>query len=388
MRLYTHFYSKDVQMKHALISLLAIPLSSQALADTWTVNANGKADFATIQEAIDVSSSGDEILVMPGVYTGSGNEVVNMLGKEIWLHSSEGSSVTIIDGEGTRGCVMCENDETINTHIEGFTFTRGNTYSGGGVFLFYASATVTSCNFINNTQSSMGSAICCLSGELHVSNSSFSNNESWWAGSAVYAGGGPIILESCSFSQNTTSRGGAVYIASAETFISNCVFDANNGSGDYQLGGALYLEHASGTLDSCSFTNNNAKYGGAIYNDNSTMAYENLHIQNNEATLLGGGIETFGPFPQISNSTICGNLSDQIHGGWTDSGGNLVEDECAPPCTSDLNGDGAVTVIDLLDLISAWGQTKSPADINTDGVVDVSDLLELVGNWGECELQV
>ena len=385
MRLYTHFYSKDVQMKHALISLLAIPLSSQALADTWTVNANGKADFTTIQGAVDVAFDGDEILVMPGTYTGSGDEVVNLLGKEIWLHSSQGADATIIDGEGARGCVMCENDETINTHIEGFTLTRGNAYSGGGIFLFYASATITNCSFTNNTQSSMGAAISCFSGELHVSNSSFSNNESWWAGSAVYAGGGPIILEACSFSQNVSSRGGAVYIVDAETFISGCAFDANSGNGDYQLGGALYLEQTSGMLDSCSFTNNNAKYGGAIRNDNSAMVFDFLEIQNNEATILGGGIDTFGSFPQISNSAICGNLSDQIHGGWTDAGGNSIVDECASACVSDLNGDGYVNVSDLLNIIGQWGLTNSPADVNEDGIIDVSDLLIVISNWGPCE---
>ena len=51
----------------ALISLF---LTSTALATTWTVDDDGKADFDNIQAAVDASSDGDEIVVMPGTYTG------------------------------------------------------------------------------------------------------------------------------------------------------------------------------------------------------------------------------------------------------------------------------------------------------------------------------
>jgi hypothetical protein len=50
----------------------------------------------------DAASDGDEIIVMPGTYTATGNKVVNLHGKEVWLHSSKGAQVTIIDGQGER----------------------------------------------------------------------------------------------------------------------------------------------------------------------------------------------------------------------------------------------------------------------------------------------
>jgi YVTN family beta-propeller protein len=55
-----------------------------------------------------------------------------------------------------------------------------------------------------------------------------------------------------------------------------------------------------------------------------------------------------------------------------------------PACPGDLNGDDDVNVLDLLDLLAAWGSTSGPADINADGIVNVEDLLMLLGAWGPC----
>ena len=43
---------------------------------------------------------------------------------------------------------------------------------------------------------------------------------------------------------------------------------------------------------------------------------------------------------------------NQLGGGWT-SGGSC--DDCQSPCPADLNGDDLVDVLDLLELIAAWG---------------------------------
>ncbi len=49
---------------------------------------------------------------------------------------------------------------------------------------------------------------------------------------------------------------------------------------------------------------------------------------------------------------------------------------------ADINGDGVVDVLDLLQLLSAWGPCPDcPEDLNGDGVVDVLDLLILLSEW-------
>ena len=105
-------------------------------------------------------------------------------------------------------------------------------------------------------------------------------------------------------------------------------------------------------------------------------------MQNSAAT--GGGLYNWSDATTLIDTVVCSNTPDQINGGYTDGGGNTIEDECPSECP-DINGDGYVNVTDLLAVIDQWGQTDSPADVTGDGVVDVTDLLEVVGNWGPCE---
>ncbi|MDG2200899.1 MAG: M12 family metallopeptidase [Phycisphaerales bacterium] len=90
-------------------------------------------EFPTIQLAIDAARDGDEILVSPGLYRDTGDAVANMSGKSIWLHSSGGPAVTIIDGELARPCLELLNEEGEDSIVEGFTIIRGYGPAGGGI---------------------------------------------------------------------------------------------------------------------------------------------------------------------------------------------------------------------------------------------------------------
>lgn len=58
-----------------------------------------------------------------------------------------------------------------------------------------------------------------------------------------------------------------------------------------------------------------------------------------------------------------------------------------PAIPGDLNGDGVVNVLDLLALLSGWGDCPTPpancpADLDRSGSVNVIDLLTLLAKWG------
>jgi hypothetical protein len=54
-------------------------------------------------------------------------------------------------------------------------------------------------------------------------------------------------------------------------------------------------------------------------------------------------------------------------------------------CPADLNGDGNVGIVDMLDLLAAWGTDPGgPPDLDGDGDVGITDFLELLASWGPC----
>ena len=56
------------------------------------------------------------------------------------------------------------------------------------------------------------------------------------------------------------------------------------------------------------------------------------------------------------------------------------------PCPTDINGDGVIDVLDLIDLLLCFGQPAVPGcvdeDINSDLTVDVLDLIDLLLSFG------
>ena len=54
-------------------------------------------------------------------------------------------------------------------------------------------------------------------------------------------------------------------------------------------------------------------------------------------------------------------------------------------CAGDIDGDGEVSIVDLLSLLAAWGVNPGhAADLDGDGVVGILDFLSLLGAWGTC----
>lgn len=98
----------------------------------------------------------------------------------------------------------------------------------------------------------------------------------------------------------------------------------------------------------------------------------------------GAELDYFGFRVAISGSTaIVGAYRDDDNG--IDSGSAYLFDAGAT-CYWDLNGDGYVGVLDLLEVIYNFGPCDGacPADFDGDGEVGVSDLLVLIANFGLC----
>ena len=289
------------------LALIPFLLASAAGADTWIVDDDGKADFNTIQAAVDAASDGDEIIVLPGTYTGTGNQVVDMLGKSVWLHSSSGPEVTIIDGEDARRVLFCYSGETNMTIIEGMTITRG----------------LASGDYPNSTGGGMRNQ----------------NNSN-------------PTMTNCKFIDNNAGFGGGMYNNNSSPILTNCSFTNNTG----EFGGGMRNAVGSNTvLSNCRFTGNAAKYGGGMFSSLSTPSITSTLICGNTIDQISGKYTDGGGNTIVEDCPVeCPDINGD---GYVDVGDLLAVIDLwgTSDSPADINGDGIVDVTDLLAVVGSWG---------------------------------
>ncbi|HEU6449749.1 MAG TPA: thrombospondin type 3 repeat-containing protein [Verrucomicrobiae bacterium] len=234
-----------------------------------------------IQDAIDVSSTGDVVLVSNGIYNVGGRAVYGTatnrmtIDRAISVQSINGPAFTTIAGlPGTGGyfslgyrCVYLTN----GARLSGFTLTNGAARASGN---------------ITNEQS--GAGIWCESTSAMISNCVITHCYVNQLGGGVYQG----TLDNCLISNDTAFiSGGGVY----NSILNKCMLVTNKliqGTGG---GGAAYS-----VLTNCNLANNFAPgAGGGAYR--STL--NSCVVSNNSASSFGGGVA----FGIADNSLICSN---------------------------------------------------------------------------------
>ena len=212
------------------------------LANAATINV--PADYTTIQAAIDAASNGDEILVAPGTYTGTGGEVVNTLGKAITIKASGTPEETIIDGEGASRVVLCNNSEGANTIIEGFTIMGGSAYRGGGIYCDVSSPTISGCTISGNTAEYGGGIYCSDNSNPTISGCTITGNTAKEFGGGFYCDVSSLTITGCTISNNTaSSSGGGILCYGGSPTITGCNISNNTTGNDG--GGSTAMEAAA-----------------------------------------------------------------------------------------------------------------------------------------------
>lgn len=404
----------------AIVSIglvLAVPFASLSTADVITVDDDGPADYSTIQEAIDAAKDGDEVLVAPGRYTNPKDlfgdfdqQVVDLAGKAIRLHSSHGPEVTIVDGQGIQRCISCRSAEGPETEIIGFTFTNGSTENGGGGMLnastdpivincifennhartggamlnVYSSPFLFNCTFVGNTADENGGGIFSFDSMALIMDCLFSGNSALSGGAmfsrstSIY----PPTLENCTFLRNHAESGGAIHADTTDLMLDECTFVLN----EAVSGGAMTNVQSNPSISNCSFVSNDAVDGGGLFNETNAMPIvTECEFMTNAASTGGAAIHNeSGALSSIATTLFCGNDPNAIVGSWKDQGKNIFLYQC--PLTPDINGDGLVNGNDLTILLGMWGPCSKDADpcsadLDGNSIVDGADLTILLANW-------
>ena len=130
------------------------------------------------------------------------------------------------------------------------------------------------------------------------------------------------------------------------------------------------------------FDDDNGNFSGSAYLFDTTTGRQIAKLLPND----GAADDAFGHSVAISGATaIVGAAFDDDNG--DNSGTAYLFDAVGAPgkCPWDLDGTGAVGILDLLALLVAWGTDPGgPPDFDGDGTVGILDLLTLLANWGPC----
>jgi hypothetical protein len=297
---------------------------------TWATAATN------IQDAVDVASAGDEIVVTNGTYSTGGRTLATssltnrvVVDRPITLRSVNGPDVTIIqgyqlpgatNGDGAIRCAYLTNAAVLN----GFTLTSGATrttgdfnadQSGGGVWCESVSAIITNCLIAGN--SAFGAGGGAYSGTLD--HSLIRDN------SAGNIGGGAnaATLYNCVVASNSAGEGGGA----GNCTLNNCTVVLNSATANFgQGGGAIF----------CAATNCIVYYNtaseGPNYFDGCIGCLPPIYSCTTPAAYLYGTI----PIVTVTNEPLFVSLS-----------GGDFHMQPASPCINAGDNASAVGTTDL-----------------------------------------
>jgi parallel beta-helix repeat protein len=233
------------------------------------------------------------------------------------------ANATIIDGEGTRTCVISAMADY--TVLNGFAITHGvgndsySDYGGGGMQIVMSSPVVSNCTFTYNKDYDGGALTNVFSSPM-FNNCVFSNNMTLGSrgmGGVMASHGGQPAFINCTFSNNSAAQGGSMFNLASQVFLTNCTFTNNQAT---QYGGAIYNLASPMALTNCTFFGNNAAYGGGLcndiestifagYNDVTDPIVTNCTFVNNTATEEGGAVYNAGSAPILTNCILWDNAA-------------------------------------------------------------------------------
>ncbi len=315
-------------------------LTDSCRADALTVAPDGSGDYPTIAAAITAASDGDEILLLPGVFSGEGNHSLSFQGKAIHVRSSlDDPASCTIDCSGAAEARAFEffSGESGETQLSSVTIAGGSMSDGGALLVSLgASPTISRCVFRDCSADRFGGAVYCQ-------------------------GACAPVFEECLFLENAAVLfGGACYAdVNAEPSFSLCTF-AGNLAGS---GGAIFARGAMFTIIGSTLEGNTATVAGSgLYCDGSgSVALDR--------TLITGGVGGEAIFCDDTYAAIltaC-DLFGNEGGDWT------------APIAGQLGMDGNISLdpqfceVDPLGHVSWVLQSDSPCAPTQAG--------ELIGAW-------
>lgn len=373
--------------------------------------------YATLQKALEVAASGEQIWIAKGDYYPTGNQIG---GDPRTVHFEMKNGVAIYGGfagdEDPATFSLDQRDLSANRtslagqpingdlpyHIfyhdnlaldatavlDGVTITGGNANAiaaedenhryGGGMFNKNSSPTLRNVVISKAKAFTRGGGMYNASGSSPVlTNVSFARNESTnGSGGGMFNSNSSPKLTNVLFDRNKAAfNGGGMYNEESRPMITNVQFTYNTSDFD---GGGMYNGKSRMTLSDVILHDNSAANGGGMYNDESSLTLTKVFFSGNKATANGGGVYHYSPYNQISlsrfvNVDMRGNRAGN-------NGGGMANYEGSPSLTNVLI-DGNVAGADGGGMHNSGGSpTLTNVTVSSNSAVQFGGGISNTGN--------
>lgn len=341
-------------MKRILFLIFSTLFSVQAISAVIYVNINATGGnsganwidaFNDLQDAIALSTFGDEIWVAQGTYkptSGTSRTVYfnikngtqvygGFVGGETLLSQRDvEQNVTVLSGEIATGSASDNTYHVVyfsnvgnQTRLDGFTVTGGycnvsSSAYGGGAIVSASSPTLANCKFQGNYAADGGGALNhSTSGVLTIENCVFDGNVgNTYGGGALRLYSATVNISDSYFKSNQSDTyGGAIFIYNSIVTISRSVFAGNIS----QTSGSAVRVSDVGTLhmDNClvvgNYTNTTGTITSSTFSNSSAHTIINCTIAQNKQDNSGGSSTNsavaLNAQASVVNSIIYGNMS-------------------------------------------------------------------------------
>jgi YD repeat-containing protein len=296
--------------------------------------------FSSVQAALQVSATNDEIWVAGGTYTPGVVRTDSFIlkpgvavyggfsGAEQTRGSRDiGANLTLLSGD--IGVVDDRSDNCYHVvtgadgaRLDGFTIAGGNADGdaaphmfGAGIYNSQSSPTIANCTFSSNWAIPYGSggAVYNDNASPTIADCTFSANRAYWGGGICNVSDSAPVVEDCRFVDNVADYGGGICNRRSSPTIRRSIFIRNSGDG-----GSLSNRESSPTVEGCVFADGNggAWDGGGLLNVASSPTVTNCLLVNNTVSKgQGGGAYNWNSAPLFTNCTLYGNQSVIADGG-------------------------------------------------------------------------
>jgi len=334
--------------------------------------------FDSIQKAVDATLAADydcncipKIVVLDGLYTGTGNYDIDPNGLAVTIKSENGPQDCIIDYEDHNQAFIIQSGEDANTVIDGFTITNRYTNSyGTGLFLDGSSPIIRNCTITGNHSQLSGAGIWLEDNSNPlISYCTITNNSTDVAAGGIYSYYSSPTITNCIIAHNYGYWSGAVTCegGTSTTSIINCTI-ADNWADDGP-GGLESYDSGNFTILNSILWNN---IGGQIYQGSGTITVQYSDVQMPDSNAWPG-IGNITQDPLFGNQRYDDYHLQSAAGRWQ------------PPfkLRADFDEDNTVDFNDLRIFAQLWLESGQYifADLNHDNFVDFEDFAELGLDW-------